>query len=88
MRPLPIFVIWPKYAIRAISRDFEMANFFARLLPIFVIWPKYSIRAIPRDSETTTLFARPIAHTNISTLPTAPLLQFPRATTSNIHYLA
>ena len=30
MRPLPIFVIWPKYATHVISRDFETATFFAR----------------------------------------------------------
>ena len=29
-RPLPIFLIWPKYATHAISRDSEMATFFAR----------------------------------------------------------
>ena len=30
MQPLPIFVIWPKYGTRAISRDSETATFFAR----------------------------------------------------------
>ena len=29
-RPLPIFVIWPKYDTRVISRDSETATFFAR----------------------------------------------------------
>ena len=31
-RPLPIFVIWPKYATSAISRDSETATVFARLI--------------------------------------------------------
>ena len=32
VRPLPIVVIWPKYATRAISRDSKTAIFFTRLI--------------------------------------------------------
>ena len=31
-RHLPLFTIWPKYATRAISSDFERATFFARAI--------------------------------------------------------
>ena len=89
-RPLPIFVIWPKYATCAISRDSETTTSFARpivhtnvpsfynfragVLPIFVIWPKYATCAISRGSETATFFVRTIAHANIPTLPGELLL--------------
>ena len=41
MRPLPIFIIWPKYATHAISRDSVTATFFAR--PIALV----NIPALP-----------------------------------------
>ena len=31
-RPQPMFVIWPKYATHAISRDFEAATIFTRAI--------------------------------------------------------
>ena len=32
VRPLPIFIIWPKYAIHTISRDYDTSTFFARAI--------------------------------------------------------
>ena len=32
-QPLPIFVIWPKYATSTILRDSETATFFAQAIP-------------------------------------------------------
>ena len=74
--------------ISRLSWERSFYSFLARPLPTIVIWPKKGTRAIPRDSEMATLFARPIAHVNIPVLTGALLLQFLRATASNIRYLA
>ena len=42
-RPLPIFVIWPKYATRAISHDSDTATFFKQLIA------HANIPALPRS---------------------------------------